>query len=73
MTTSKIARILELLSNEQWYTLKEIQHEIKLNENQILQIIRFLEEYNFIVVDEANKTIRIEGNVRRFLATNITS
>jgi hypothetical protein len=73
LTTSKIAEILELLGDEQWHTLEEIQEKMKLNDNQMQQIVGFLKEYNFIVVNEKREEIRLEETVRRFLIQKTTS
>jgi len=73
LTMSKIAKILEILNDEQWHTLREIQQKMKLNKNQIEQIVRFLKEYNFIRLNEVNKEIKISETVRRFLTQNTTS
>jgi len=62
-----------VLNDGQWYTLKEIQQKTELNKNQINQITRFLKEYNFIIVDETNKEIKLEENVRKFLTQTTTS
>lgn len=72
-TTSKIVKILEMLSDKQWYTLKEIQRKMKLNENQMQQIIGFLKEYNFIIINEKGKEIKLEETVRRFLTQKTMS
>jgi transcription initiation factor IIE alpha subunit len=72
-TTSKIVKILEMLSDKQWYTLKEIQQKMKLNENQMQQIIGFLKEYNFIIINEKGKEIKLEETVRRFLTQKTMS
>jgi len=62
-----------VLNDGQWHTLKEIQQKTELNKNQIRQITRFLKEYNFIIVDETNKEIKLEENVRKFLTQTATS
>lgn len=73
MAASKLAEILEILNDEQWHTLKEIRQQMKMNESQVQQIIKFLKEYNFITVDEAKEAIKIEATVQRFLTQNTTS
>jgi predicted transcriptional regulator len=73
LAASKIAEILEILIDEQWHTLKEIQQKMKINDAQVQQIVRFLKEYNFIIMDEANAAMKIEGTVQRFLAQKTTS
>jgi len=62
-----------VLNDGQWHTLKEIQQKTELNKNQIHQITRFLKEYNFIIVDETNKEIKLEEAVRKFLTQTATS
>jgi len=71
LTTSKIAKILEILDDEQWHTLGEIQQKMKLNKNQVEQIVTFLKKYNFIMVDETNREIKIEEIVRKFLTKKL--
>jgi len=71
-TTSKIAKILEMLNDGQWYTIKELQQGMQLNENQLQQIIAFLKEYSFIVIDEMKKRIKLEENARKFLTQTAT-
>jgi DNA-binding IclR family transcriptional regulator len=73
LTTSKIGKILEILSDEKWHRVEEIQQKMKLNENQLQQIIRFLKEYSFIVTDEKDKEIKLEETVRIFLKQEATS
>jgi predicted transcriptional regulator len=73
LASSKIAKILEILNDEQWHTLEEIREKIQLNKSQVQQIIRFLKKYNFIIVDEEKKKIKIEKTVQQFLTKNTTS
>ena len=73
LATSKIAEILEILNDERWHTIKEIEERMKLNENQFQQIVRFLKEYRFIMVDKANKEMKIEKTAQEFLKLNTTS
>ena len=73
LASSKIAKILEILNDEQWHTLKEIQEKAQLDKSQVQQIIRFLKEYNFIIVDEEKREIKIEKTVKKFLTKNTTS
>ncbi len=73
LASSKIAKVLEILNDEQWHTLKEIQEKTQLNKSQVQHTIRFLKEYNFIIVDEEKEEIKIEKDVQRFLTKNTTS
>lgn len=73
LTTSKIARFLEMLCDGQWHLLEEIQRKSKIDNNQGRKIVKFLGKYNFIVVDEKSKRIKLEETVREFLAQTPTS
>jgi DNA-binding IclR family transcriptional regulator len=68
-----MAKILELLSDGKWHTLEEIQETTKLTKSSIMRVIQFLEEYGFVVADEEERKIRLDENVRKFLAQTVTS
>jgi len=70
---AKIARVLEMLSDGEWHTLQRIRRKMKLNKDQIQQIALFLEEYEFVTIDETKNKIRIEEAVRKFLVQEATS
>jgi DNA-binding IclR family transcriptional regulator len=69
----KIAGVLDMLNDGKWHTLEGIRKEMKLNKDQIQQIALFLEEYEFVAIDETKKKMRIEEPVRKFLAHEVTS
>ena len=69
---SKITEILETLSDGKWHSLEEIQQRMKLSGIQVQKITIFLKEYNFVAIDEENKKIRINKNVRKFLTQAVT-
>jgi DNA-binding IclR family transcriptional regulator len=68
-----MAKILELLSDGGWHTLDEIRKRTELTKRNITRIIQFLEEYNFVVVDKEEGKIRLNENVRKFLAQTVKS
>ena len=70
---AKIAGVLEMLSDGEWHTLQRIRRKMKLNKDQIQQIALFLEEYEFVTIDETKNKIRIEEAVRKFLVQEATS
>jgi len=72
-TTSKIAKILEILNDAKWHTLEEIQEKTNLNTNQVKQVVKFLKEYNFIAVNEAKKKVKLNQTIRNFLIQTATS
>lgn len=73
VATSKITRFLEILDDGQWHLLEEIQRGSKIEEDQIRRIVKFLREYDFIVVDEKSQRVRLEETVQRFLAQTAKS
>jgi alpha-tubulin suppressor-like RCC1 family protein len=66
-TASKITEILDLLNDGEWHKIREIEEKMRLEEKDIQQIVDFLKEYNFIVLEETKKAIKIEEKTRRFL------
>jgi len=62
-----------MLKDGQWHWLEEIQQKTGLNRNQFHQVVAFLKGYNFIIVDEINKKIKLEEMVKGFLAQTTTS
>jgi Spy/CpxP family protein refolding chaperone len=62
-----------MLKDGQWHMLEEIQEKTNLTEDQIQQIVAFLKEYRFIIMNETRKELRLEESVRRFLAQNATA
>lgn len=72
-TASKITEILDLLSDGQWHEIREIKEKMKLKERRIQQIVAFLKEYDFILVEETKKAVKIEAAAREFLAQKASS
>jgi len=62
-----------MLGDGQWHLLEEIQRKSKIDKNTIRKIVKFLREYDFIVVDEKSQRIKLEETVQRFLAQTTTS
>jgi DNA-binding IclR family transcriptional regulator len=69
----KVAGLLEILSDGEWHTLEGVQRKTKLSRNHVQQVAAFLEEYEFVTLDETRKKIRVKEAVRRFLTHEITS
>jgi len=44
---------------------------MKLSRIQVQKITAFLKEYNFVAMDEENKKMRINKNVRKFLTQTV--
>jgi len=62
-----------LLSDGQWHEIREIKEKMKLEEGRIQQIVAFLREYDFILVEETKKAIKIEAVARDFLTQKASS
>jgi pyruvate-formate lyase-activating enzyme len=61
-----------LLSDGKWYTLTVLLQRTRVDEEQLRQIIDFLAEYDFIVLDKAKKRVRLNKIAQEFL-TQTTS
>ena len=70
---SKITEFLELLRDGEWHKQDEIQKRMNLEKQEFQKIVAFLREYNFVLVEEVRKTIRIEENARKFLVQSPNS
>jgi hypothetical protein len=51
----------------------EIRQKMRLSENQTKQITRFLNEYEFITVDDTKSGIKLKETARKFLSQTATS
>ncbi|MDH7477733.1 MAG: hypothetical protein QHH17_05050 [Candidatus Bathyarchaeota archaeon] len=47
--------------------------KIKANKDQIQEIIKFLSEYNFVIINQAEKKVRLEDITQKFLTQTTTS
>ena len=69
---SKIETILEILSDGKWHGIEELQQRMELDEHKIREIATFLSKYNFAMIDGANKKVRINRDLQKFLAQTMT-
>lgn len=65
--------MLEVLTDGKWHVLMEIQQQMKMGDDEVVRVVKFLKEYNFIVVDEVKKEIRLQEIAKRFLARSTNS
>ncbi len=70
---SKIAGVLEMLSDGKWHGLQAIRREMELNKDQSQQLALFLKEYQFVAFDRTKTKIRIKEDFQKFLAKEATS
>ena len=59
--------ILRLLENGKWHYLKDLEKATQLTRYKVENVTRFLANYNFIKLDEAEKKVKIGAPTRRFL------
>jgi predicted transcriptional regulator len=72
-TTTKMEKILKLLSDGEWHTVDEIQERIRLTGSKVKRVIEFLKEYNLVIIDEGEHRIRLNDSVRKFLTQTVKS
>ena len=65
---SKIAMILELLSDGKWHGIQELLLRLEINEQKFQEITTFLNKYSFVKIDEKNSKIKTNKNFQRLLA-----
>jgi len=59
--------ILRLLENEKWHYLKDIEKETHLNSIKVENVTKFLANYNFVELDEAEQKVKLDPPTSRFL------
>ncbi len=59
--------ILELLKDGQWQSLKELTTKAALNPLHAQTLISFLSRHNFVELDEAQQTARLNPLTREFV------
>ena len=68
---SKIAMILELLSDGKWHSTEELLIELELNEQKLQEITAFLNKYDFVKIDGKNGKIRINKDLQKLLVKTV--
>jgi DNA-binding IclR family transcriptional regulator len=64
--------ILEILSDGKWHEIKELQQQAEIDEHQVEEVTKFLNEFDFVKVDSANKKVRISKSYQKLLAQTST-
>jgi len=59
--------ILRLLENEKWHYLKDIENKTHLNSIKVENVTKFLANYNFVELDEAEQKVKLDPPTSRFL------
>jgi hypothetical protein len=53
--------------------LAEVKKKMKLTDDQVKQIADFLQKYNFVEINDADKKIKLGEDARKFLSQTATS
>jgi len=69
---SKIAMVLDILSDGKWHGIDELQQRLELDEYEVQEIAAFLSKYDFAKSDEENRKVRINRDFQKFLAQTLT-
>ena len=67
LLSSEIAVLLEILGDGKWHGLTELQQQAGLAEYKVHGITEFLCRFDFAVVDEANKKVKVKRDFQEFL------
>ena len=59
--------ILRLLENGKWHHLKDIEEKTQLNSGKVENVTKFLANYNFVKLDEAEQKVKLDSPTNRFL------
>ena len=65
---SRVMVILELLSGGKWHGVEELLSSAGLNEQKFEEVAEFLSKYDFVKVDEKNRRVKINRDLRKLLA-----
>jgi len=63
----KVDDILKLMENGKWHDLKEIGKKTQLEDLDIVNVAKFLAQYNFIKLDKEGKKAKLDPSMQDFL------
>jgi DNA-binding IclR family transcriptional regulator len=64
---SAIDEILYLLKDGEWHELKEITKKVALPQFKVELAVNFLEEYDFIQLNESVRKVKLQPAILRFI------
>ena len=59
--------IIKILENGKWHNLKDIHEESKIHPSKVQHVTKFLEQYNFVKINEATQKIKLNPPMSKFL------
>jgi len=69
---SKLAMVLDILSDGKWHGIDELQQRLELDEREVRVIAAFLSKYDFVKSDEENRKVRINRDFQKLLSQTVT-
>jgi DNA-binding IclR family transcriptional regulator len=69
---SKLAMVLDILSDGEWHGIDELQQRLELDEREVRVIAAFLSKYDFAKSDEENRKVRINRDFQKLLSQTVT-
>jgi len=69
---SKIDAVLEVLSDGKWHGIEKLRKHVKIDVDEVQEIVAFLNKYDFAEVNNANKKLKINKDFQKLLTENIT-
>ncbi len=69
---SKLAMVLDILSDGEWHGIDELQQRLELDEREVRVIATFLSKYDFVKSDEENRKVRINRDFQKLLSQTVT-
>ena len=67
----RVMLILELLSDGKWHEIEELLFRTGLNERKFQESISFLGEYDFVMIDETKRRVKINKDFQKLLTQNV--
>jgi len=65
---SAIDDVVDLLKNGEWHNLQDLAENLKLDEEKLQRIIRFLKSLDLIKLDEKQRRAQINTELKQLIA-----
>jgi hypothetical protein len=60
-------RLLEMLSDGKWHEIDQLEQDEDLNDYEVEKIVKFLDQYDFVEIDENKHRVRIDRDLGRII------
>ena len=65
---SAIDDVVDLLKNGEWHNLQDLAENLKLDEEKLQRIIRFLKSLDLLKLDEKQRRAQINTELKQLIA-----